>query len=576
MSFNIQNFVPGRGVYNSQGQKIAPSIHLYGSTTDVLSDILVDGYFDYLVDYRNVDLNVNDLILAKGKTLSGSANSGQLDFIQVTQITPTIKTTINIDTPGTVNAWNANTNTPTLVSSVGTEGEIYVVSVAGNTVLDGNTNWLPGEFAIFTAGVWQKYSQSIPTLLAWNATTNTPTLVSSIGTEGQVYVVSVSGNTTLDGVSNWIKGQFVIFSGGVWVKCLELDATGILYVDANGNIISNPAVLKFDSVAGQISMIGQNVKIIGTAVGSGPTISSDPGVPEAFFYPKKAAFRAGLVSGAQWDDANIGNYSLGIGQNVTASGPNSIAMGDGSTVASAQSSVAIGSGSSASGTSAVSLGFHNSSTGNFSLTLGASNDATAANSIAIGNSNTSNSTNSIAIGQSCFASAANAISIGLSCISAATNSVAIGRSVNINSSATNSIAFNNSGSAFNITLPGVIAFKSTNGVGIGTDSPNSALHTVGTQSSNISTVTASIDSTTLKNYSIFFDGASTAIDFTLLDSDKVAGREYLLKDISGQAAAFNITITPQSGLIDGQPNALINVGYGFMRVKTDGTNWFVI
>jgi hypothetical protein len=31
--------------------------------------------------------------------------------------------------------WNASTNTPTLTSSVGTQGEYYVVSVAGSTKL---------------------------------------------------------------------------------------------------------------------------------------------------------------------------------------------------------------------------------------------------------------------------------------------------------------------------------------------------------------------------------------------------------------------------------------------------------
>ena len=52
--------------------------------------------------------------------------------------------------------WNANTNTPTLASGVGTKGSYYVVSVAGNTVLDGNTNWMVGDWAVFNGSVWQK------------------------------------------------------------------------------------------------------------------------------------------------------------------------------------------------------------------------------------------------------------------------------------------------------------------------------------------------------------------------------------------------------------------------------------
>jgi hypothetical protein len=53
-------------------------------------------------------------------------------------------------------AWNASTNTPTLVSSVGTKGDYYVVSVAGSTNLDGTTLWGVGDWAVFNGSVWQK------------------------------------------------------------------------------------------------------------------------------------------------------------------------------------------------------------------------------------------------------------------------------------------------------------------------------------------------------------------------------------------------------------------------------------
>ncbi len=52
--------------------------------------------------------------------------------------------------------WNASTNTPTLASGVGTQNYYYVVSVAGSTNLDGITNWNPGDWAIFNGSVWQK------------------------------------------------------------------------------------------------------------------------------------------------------------------------------------------------------------------------------------------------------------------------------------------------------------------------------------------------------------------------------------------------------------------------------------
>jgi len=52
--------------------------------------------------------------------------------------------------------WNASTNTPTLTSSVGTKGFYYVVNVAGSTNLNGNTDWQIGDWAIFNGTVWEK------------------------------------------------------------------------------------------------------------------------------------------------------------------------------------------------------------------------------------------------------------------------------------------------------------------------------------------------------------------------------------------------------------------------------------
>ena len=52
--------------------------------------------------------------------------------------------------------WNATTNTPTLASGVGTQGDYYVVSVAGTTDLDGITNWGVGDWAAFNGSVWQR------------------------------------------------------------------------------------------------------------------------------------------------------------------------------------------------------------------------------------------------------------------------------------------------------------------------------------------------------------------------------------------------------------------------------------
>lgn len=73
------------------------------------------------------------------------------------------------------------------------------------------------------------------------------------------------------------------------------------------------------------------------------------------WYPRKAAFRAGNVDGIQWNDASIGNYSIALGQNTTASGINSTAFGVGS-VASGPQSTAFGNGTLAQAYGSTSMG----------------------------------------------------------------------------------------------------------------------------------------------------------------------------------------------------------------------------
>ena len=57
-------------------------------------------------------------------------------------------------------SWNASTNTPTLTSGAGTAGTYYIVSVSGSTNLDGITDWVVGDWAIFNGTVWQKIDQT--------------------------------------------------------------------------------------------------------------------------------------------------------------------------------------------------------------------------------------------------------------------------------------------------------------------------------------------------------------------------------------------------------------------------------
>lgn len=52
----------------------------------------------------------------------------------------------------------------------------------------------------------------------WNASTNSPTLVSATGTQGYLYKVATAGSTTLDDVTSWALNDFAVFDGTEWLK----------------------------------------------------------------------------------------------------------------------------------------------------------------------------------------------------------------------------------------------------------------------------------------------------------------------------------------------------------------------
>ncbi|GAD09858.1 hypothetical protein GFGA_1c0898 [Gluconobacter frateurii NBRC 103465] len=56
--------------------------------------------------------------------------------------------------------WNAATNSPALTSGVGAEGDVYRVSVAGTTNLDGNAAWSVEDAAWFHNGAWQFFARA--------------------------------------------------------------------------------------------------------------------------------------------------------------------------------------------------------------------------------------------------------------------------------------------------------------------------------------------------------------------------------------------------------------------------------
>ena len=88
--------------------------------------------------------------------------------------------------------------------------------------------------------------------------------------------------------------------------------------------------------------------------GSTPTTGAGT---RMLWFAAKAAIRAGGVSGIEWNETNIGQYSTAFGRNTIASGQYSTSLGVGSTVTGNGGATALGSNNVVSGTVSTGIGF---------------------------------------------------------------------------------------------------------------------------------------------------------------------------------------------------------------------------
>lgn len=92
------------------------------------------------------------------------------------------------------------------LSALGDTGVNEALKKSGNSIVNGNI------------------TGSLTYQGTWNATTNTPTLASGVGTLGYYYYVSVAGSTNIDGITDWQVGDMLLFNGTAWQKVDNTDA----------------------------------------------------------------------------------------------------------------------------------------------------------------------------------------------------------------------------------------------------------------------------------------------------------------------------------------------------------------
>jgi hypothetical protein len=143
--------------------------------------------------------------------------------------------------------WDASTNNPTLTSSVGTKGDYYVVSVSGSTNLNGITDWVVGDWAVFNGSIWQKVDNS-EVIYVSNVATGTGLTGGPITTTGTISLANTAVTPASYGAANT-------------VATFTVDQQGRLTAAANVTIaIANTAVSGLGTMSTQDS---NNVTITG-------------------------------------------------------------------------------------------------------------------------------------------------------------------------------------------------------------------------------------------------------------------------------------------------------------------------
>lgn len=207
---------------------------------------------------------------------------------------------------------------------------------------------------------------------------------------------------------------------------ITLAAAALAAVSVTAAHAQNDSLLVVRSGSTNLLRVNNDAALVvrGTQdVGSIPTTGA--GV-RMMWFPALYAFRAGKVDSfgsTYWDLANVGYGSIGLGENVRASGNNSFAANL-ATTASGDESVALGNNGTASADRAFAFNGTASAVG--AVAIGSGAQATSDDALALGPSSIAGGLASITIGPS-IANGSFGVAIGLQNSASGNFSVAIGK-----------------------------------------------------------------------------------------------------------------------------------------------------
>lgn len=104
----------------------------------------------------------------------------------------------------------------------------------------------------------------------WNANTGIPLIPAATAeNDGHYYRVETAGNTEVDGETNWFVGEWVVSNGSTWIKLRNLTETlkFVPLARANSDLVyadvGNPVRLR-RSASGQYEVVGFSKEMPGT------------------------------------------------------------------------------------------------------------------------------------------------------------------------------------------------------------------------------------------------------------------------------------------------------------------------
>ncbi|OQB67407.1 MAG: hypothetical protein BWX91_01840 [Spirochaetes bacterium ADurb.Bin133] len=407
----------GSGTLSWTSPPSAPVTSVFGRTGAVIAAA---------GDYTWAMINKSTSSLADITTRSaGDLTSGNLAIARMpTGGNWTLSSNLNIDSNTMVvdytnNRVGINTATPASTLSVGANSQFQVNST-GNIV---KINNVAISFPSTQGTPGQVLTNDGSGTLSWTSPPSAP-VTSVFGRTGAVIAAandytwaminkstSSLADITTRSAADLTSGNLAIARmpiGGNWTLSSNLNIdSNTLFIDyANNRVGINTATPEFSlALGGDGGILARGTK------DSGATLSDLGAGTRMIWYPRKSAFRAGYVDGTQWNDANIGDYSVAMGSGTTASGVRSTAMGS-NTTASGTNSTAMGSGVTASGVNSTAMGWSTTVSGPASTAMGYGTTASGGYSTAMGDSTTASGNISTAMGHGTTASGQRSTAMG--------------------------------------------------------------------------------------------------------------------------------------------------------------------